>query len=122
MSRQLTASRFVTQLLADKNPLKFFWLSEGEHADPRDASTTLICSEAVAFMWVPGIRRPLAILDKEGRQWLQFRYFRRTKRVAPSRLIGDVARTLAAIAIHSSSPGQRDPIFGLDTPSSRATP
>lgn len=113
----MTASRFVTELLADKNPPKFFWLDEGEHTDPRSRPgecVVLICSAATAFMRVPNTPQPLEILADEGRQWLQFRYFRRTKRVAPSRLIGDVARTLAAIAIHSGPSGRRDPIFGFD--------
>jgi hypothetical protein len=96
----LSASRFVREILE----LPGFELFNDIPASNKILSIDEIQStDVVGYMRVPNRPRPLQILADEGKSWLSFRYFRRTRRVASAMLIADVARTLNSIALYRES-------------------
>src|SRR4051794_29512732 len=109
--RALTASAFVRRTLAAKTPPDFFWV-EGESPDPRllpgEELQFMTFAMRTGFMQVPERPRPLQILGEDGKQWIYFRYFRRTKRVPAPNLVSQIARALDAIAVHGQSYWERE--------------
>lgn len=100
MRRPISATAFAREILAVPG-VELFSL-ERDAIDPGDPQQH-VYTRPSGFFRVPESQRPLEILADEGRSWLAFQYFEKTQRVASSRLILDVARTLDAIAVFRKS-------------------